>query len=151
MTNKLESIIGFIILVIAISFLVFTYKMTEMHNVGHTYSVTAKFDQIDGVVIGSDVKISGVKIGEVTSIYLDSQQYNAVVTIAIDDSIKLPMDSSIKIVGSSLFGNKHLAIDIGASEEMLPAGGEIAHTQSAINLESLLGKLMFTTGSDKKS
>ena len=90
MKNKLESLVGFIILLIAVSFSVSIYKNTGMRALEDTYNVKAKFDQVEGIVTGSDVRISGVKVGSVVTLDLDPIEYHAVMTIALNKKIKLP-------------------------------------------------------------
>jgi phospholipid/cholesterol/gamma-HCH transport system substrate-binding protein len=147
MDNKLETIVGFIVLVVAGGFLFFTYKATDVKTMDNTYIVKAKFDQVEGIIIGSDVRLSGIKVGSVVGLKLDPDNYNAVMTTAVNAHVKLPMDSSMKIVTSGLLGGKYVLVDVGGSEEMIPSGGEIRYTQSSINLESLISKFMFNSDS----
>ncbi len=145
MNNKLETIIGFIVLTVALGFLIFTYKVADVKTLDKTYKVTAHFEQTEGIIVGSDVRLSGIKIGSVLELKLDPDNYNAILTAAIDSDVKLPTDSSMKIVTSGLLGGKYIAIDIGANEEIIQPGGEIKYTQSSVNLESLISKFMFNS------
>lgn len=147
--NKLETIIGFVVLIIAIGFIVFTYKATNLRMLENTYSLRAKFDNVEGIVVGSDVMLSGIKVGSVETLKLDADTYKAVMTIAIDKGVKLPTDSSVKVVSAGLLGGKYVLVDVGADEEMLVSGNDIRYTQSSINLESLVSKMMFNFQSDK--
>ena len=147
MDNKLETIIGFIVIAVAIGFMIFTYKVADVKTLDKTYSVKAKFDQVEGIIIGSDIRLSGIKIGSVVGLKLDPYNYNAVMTIAVNSVVQLPVDSSLKIVTSGLLGGKYVLIDAGSSEEMIQPDGEIKYTQSSINLESLISKFMFNLDS----
>lgn len=150
MNNKLETFLGLAIILIATAFLIFTYKTTSITKFANTYTLKAKFDQIDGIVVGSDLKISGIKIGTVINLDLDLTNYNAIMTVAINNTIKLPEDSSMKIVTNGLFGNKYVDVSPGAEERILRSGDEIKYTQSSINLEGLISKLIFSLDKDNK-
>ncbi len=110
----------------------------------------AKFDNISGIEAGSDIKISGVKIGTVEDEFLDKKTYRAALKLLINESIKLPTDSSAKISSEGLLGSKFLSIEPGADDEILTDGGEIQFTQSSVNFEELLGKFIFSSESNKK-
>src|SRR3546814_1831500 len=101
----------------------------------------AKFDRIDGIEAGSDVRMSGIKIGTVTRQELDPESYLAVVHMEVDPRVKLPDDSSAEITSAGLLGSRYLALVPGGSERMLPPGGQIRFTQSAVSLEQLIGKI----------
>jgi phospholipid/cholesterol/gamma-HCH transport system substrate-binding protein len=110
------------------------------------YELVAKFDRIDGLAVGSDVKVGGIKVGTVVAQKLDPITYLAVVHMSIDDDVRVPMDSSSEVVSEGLLGTRDLAIVPGPSDEMLEAGGLIRFTQSSISLEQLLSKFAFGAG-----
>lgn len=145
--NYFEIIVGTFVLACAIFFLSYSMKGSQIKN-ADSYELIAKFDSIDGIAIGSDVKISGVKIGTVTEQFLDKESYRAALKIAIDSDVQLPSDSSAKIASEGLLGSKFLSIEIGADSEMLKTGEEIEFTQSSVNLEDLLGKFIFNSTKD---
>jgi len=145
MKNVTEAIAGLLVLVVAIGFMVFAYKGANINNSVNNYAVIAKFAQADGIAIGSDVKISGVKIGHVSKEYLDNVSYKAVLELSISNNIKLPIDSSAQIVSDGLLGGKYLSISVGADDKMLTSGQEIKFTQSSVNIESLIGKMIFNS------
>lgn len=151
MSNKLEAIIGFIVLIVAILFFIFTYKTTNIKTLNNSYPLKAQFTQVEGIVVGSDVMLSGIKVGVVTSLKIDTNTYYAIMTFVIDSAIKLPVDSSLKISTDGLLGEKYVSITAGASDKMLEPNDEIQYTQSSLNLENLLSKLLFSMASDKKS
>jgi phospholipid/cholesterol/gamma-HCH transport system substrate-binding protein len=145
--NLFEVVVGTFVLASAIYFFFFSFNKSNI-STSKTYQISAKFDNIDGVSIGSDIKISGVKIGTVASEIIDPETYRAILKLNINQEIKLPSDSSAKILSSGLLGGKYIGIEVGAEEEMLQSGGQIQFTQSGINFEELLGKFIF--GSSKK-
>jgi len=147
--NQVETVMGAVVIVIAAIFLVFAYTTADIRRV-QGYPVIMRFDRVDGLRLGSDVRMSGIKIGNVAEQTLDPNTYLAVVTANIDTSVKLPDDSSAAISSDGLLGDKYLAIVPGASDKMLPPGGQIEHTQGSVDLIGLVGRLMFSqTGGDK--
>lgn len=145
--NALETFMGAIVLIFAVALLIFAYTSSKSYDV-KGYPVIAKFDRIDGLVVGSDVKMSGIKIGAISKVVLDPQTYMAVVTMNINPNVKLPKDTAAQVSSEGILGGKFMALVPGGDDEMLPFNGEILYTQSSVNLESLIGHLMF--GDDKK-
>ena len=146
--NIIETIIGFIVIIITVFFVVFIYNNAKKTSISKaTYQVYANFQNVDGIASGSDIMISGIKVGKVSEINLDKQTYQAVVKMQLDDNIKIPSDSKASISSSSLLGgNKFIAIDPGAEDFMLKNGDQIIDTSSPVNLESLIGKFMYSMG-----
>ena len=106
--------------------------------------LTAQFDHIDGLDVGSDVRLAGVTVGQVTGETVNPKDYQAVVTLTVRPDIRLPTDSSVVVTSDSLLGGKYLALAPGGADTVLPAGGRITQTQGAISLEQLLSKFIFT-------
>ena len=142
--NFFEAIIGTLVLICA-AFFIITSFMGSSIVTSDGYQIIAKFNNSDGISIGSDVKISGVKIGNVLSQELDHKSYKAKLVMTIDPSIKIPVDSSIKIVSEGLLGSKYLLINPGSEEEFLQNNDQIEYTQSSVNFEELLGKFIFNS------
>jgi phospholipid/cholesterol/gamma-HCH transport system substrate-binding protein len=143
-----ETLIGAAVIAVAALFLVFAYSSTGSGPVSG-YDVVAKFNRVDGVNVGTDVRMSGIKVGTVEKMSLDPKSYNAVVTMALVSSVKLPDDSSVRITSEGLLGNQYLSIEPGASMDMIKPGGEIENTQGSIDLIGLLGKAVFSSGDSK--
>ena len=146
--NYFEIIVGTFVLLCAGFFFFSSFKSAKIKT-NHGYHLTAKFDDASGIEAGGDVKISGIKIGTVDNNTLDPKTFRALLVFSVSNDVKLPTDSSAKIVSSGLLGEKYLAITPGADEEILKDGEEITFTQSSVNFEQLLGKFMFN-GNDKK-
>jgi phospholipid/cholesterol/gamma-HCH transport system substrate-binding protein len=146
MTSKtVETLIGAIVVAVAVSFLYFGYTSTSQGTITG-YEVTAKFGQVDGLAVGTDVRISGIKVGTVSSLSLDPKNYLAIAHLSIDRGVQLPTDSSVKITSSGLLGNSYLSITPGGSEKMIPPGGQIVNTQGSVDLMGLIGRLITSTG-----
>ncbi|MGD9535882.1 MAG: outer membrane lipid asymmetry maintenance protein MlaD [Alphaproteobacteria bacterium] len=137
-----ETLMGAFVLAVAIAFVVFAYSRTTVATVSG-YEVTAKFNRMDGLSRGADVRISGIKVGSVLNMALDPVSFQAVARFSIDPTFKLPVDSSVSIVSDGLLGGKYASIEPGGADEVIEPGGEIKYTQSSILLEQLIGKFVF--------
>lgn len=138
MRNSLvETIMGAVVLVITGGFLYFAFSnATVGGSGGKTYF--AHFDKVDGLATGGEVKISGINVGTITRQHLDTDTYEAVVEINIDDRIMLPEDTFAKITSEGLLGGNYLVLDPGGSDIMLEDGDQITETQGAVDLLGLL-------------
>jgi len=146
--NVVEAITGAAVLAVAGTFFYYAYTSSGT-KVTDGYHLTANFDRIDGLVEGNDVKLSGVKVGDVSEISVNPKTYLAQVTMTLNRDVKLPDDSSAQIVSESLMGGKYIALVPGGSDQLLQEGDQVIHTQSSVSLEGLIGKYIFS-GDDKK-
>jgi len=145
--NFVETVMGSVVVLIAAFFLTYAYKSSGQPK-GYVSLYHSKFERIDGLVLGADVRISGVKVGVIKEMEVDPKTYLATVTFSVDQSIKLPKDTSAEIIGDGLMGNKYLALVPGGDEENIEENGYITHTQSAVSLESMIGQLIFSNKKD---
>ena len=148
--NIVETLLGAFVLVVAVVFFVYSTGKANVGSSGGGYNIKAQFSDIGSLNTGDDVKISGVKVGAVKAIDLDPVLYNADVTLSINDGVKLPYDTSARISSEGLLGGTYMALDIGGDPELMEEGDEIAITQSAQNLEQLLGQFIFSLQDSKK-
>jgi len=107
----------------------------------------ARFDNVGTLASGADVKIAGVKVGSVTGSTIDPATFQATLSFTVQGDIKLPTDSSATISTGGLLGGAFLTLTPGGSDKVLVEGQTVALTQSATNLEDLLGKFIFNVGS----
>jgi phospholipid/cholesterol/gamma-HCH transport system substrate-binding protein len=142
--NVLEIVIGAVVLIVAALFLVFAYRTSQFRTESGSYEVGADFSRIDGIHQGSDVRISGIKVGTVVSDALDPKTYLATIRMSIDRDIQLPEDTVAQVTSSGLLGDKYMSLAPGGSDKMIPPGGKIQYTQSSISLENLIGQAMFS-------
>lgn len=143
-----EILTGSAVLVVAAGFLFYAVSHSGQ-SVSSGYTLQARFDRIDGLAIGSDVRIAGVKVGTVTDARIDAKDFTALVSLTVRTDIHLPKDSSAEITSESLLGGKYLSLSPGGDETVLKPGQTITITQSSVSLEQLLGKFIFnlsTTG-----
>ncbi len=148
-TNVLEVTMGAVILVVFAFCIIFAYS-TSQWQPSKGYEVIARFDRIDGIMRGSDVRLSGVKVGTIKDLHLDPKTYLAVVHLTLEPHVSLPTDSAAEIVSDGLLGGKYLALVPGGEDANIAPGGEIVHTQSAVSLESLIGKFIFNAQEKKE-
>lgn len=145
-----ETLIGAAVIIVAVGFFYYGYNTTGSGAVAG-YEVVARFDRVDGISAGTDVKMSGIKIGTVTAQELDQKTYRALVRLSIRNDVKLPDDSSIKVANEGLLGGAYLAVSPGGSDTMMVAGSEFETTQGSIDLVGLLGQAIFSgAGSEEK-
>jgi len=107
----------------------------------------ARFDNIAGLSVGGDVRIAGVKVGTVTGEQIDPKTFSAVVSMTVQNDIQLSKDTSASIISESLLGGKYISLSPGGDETDLKPGQTITITQSAVSLEELLGKFIFSVTS----
>lgn len=126
--------------------------MNRFTNQGGFYSrcasITATFSDVDGLTVGSDVKVAGVRVGGVTAIRLD-QDNTPIVEMCIQKNLLLPVDSSASITYSDLFGHRYIDVVPGAEERTLSSGSSITHTSSAMSIRKILDKIVDTALSGK--
>lgn len=139
--NAAEALIGAAVLAAAGGFLVYAARTADLGvSSGDRYEVTAAFRKAEGLTVGGDVRIAGVKVGTIRDMTLDASTYRAVATLSIDSAIKLPEDSDAAIAVEGLLGGAYVAVTPGGSEFMIEPGGEITYTQGSVNLLDLVGK-----------
>jgi phospholipid/cholesterol/gamma-HCH transport system substrate-binding protein len=132
----------------ALLFLGLKVANMEASNMGETYTLQARFDNIGGLKVRAPVKSAGVVVGRVTDIRFDPSIYQAVVTMGIDARYKFPKDTFATINTSGLLGEQYIGFDVGGDADMLKSGDTIKKTQSAVVLEKLISQFMFNKASD---
>lgn len=143
--NIVETVLGAVVLLVAVAFLAFAYARSDVGDPGG-YELVARFDRVDGLNTGADVRISGIKVGAVLGQWLDPQTYRAAVRFSVAPDVELPADSSAAIVSEGLLGGKYLSLVPGADDRLLGPGDELTLTQSSLVLEDLIGQLIFSQG-----
>ena len=141
--NTLETVMGAIVLLAAAGFVMLAYEAADVKGNGG-YEIAAEFGSTGGLSVGDDVRISGIKVGQITAQQLDPITYVAKVSMAIEPTIKIPSDSSARITAASLLGGNYLELMPGAATDTLGAGGVIYDTRDPISLGDLLGKAVFS-------
>ncbi|MFW9612207.1 MAG: outer membrane lipid asymmetry maintenance protein MlaD [Fluviibacter sp.] len=134
----------------AILFLALKVSNFSASSFAATYELTARFDNIGGLKVRGPVKSAGVVVGRVADIRFDPQNYEANVILNIDSRYQFPKDTFASILTSGLLGEQYIGLDAGGDEQMIPPGGKIAKTQSAIVLEKLISQFLFNKASEGK-
>jgi phospholipid/cholesterol/gamma-HCH transport system substrate-binding protein len=147
--NVIETVMGAVVLVAAALFLFFAYRTSQLREVSG-YQVSANFERVDGIHAGSDVRVSGIKVGSVISESLDPKTFLATVRMSVEPSVRLPDDTVAEIVSAGLLGDKYMSLVPGGSDKMIPPGGQIKYTQSSVSLENLIGQMIFSQPGGKK-
>ena len=142
-SNTFETFIGAIVIILAISFLFYSFSITD-NNAEGTYKIKATFNRIDGIQIGSDVRLSGIKIGSVAKSSLNQTTFEADLVLIIDNSIFIPDDSSAKITMDGLLGSNYISIEPGGSDVYLADNDYLLYTQGSIDLIGLVGEALFS-------
>ena len=142
--NVVETVIGAIVIVVAVGFFTFVYKTADVRAGSGGYQITANFESIDGITTGSDVRVSGIKVGSVVGQVLNAESYEAIVTMTIAPEVKLPIDSSAKVTSDGLLGSRFIALEPGGDEKMLASGDTIEHTQGSLDIFDMISKFLFS-------
>lgn len=140
--SLVETVMGAVVLLIAGFFLVFAYNSSDLRPV-KGYAVQARFNAVDGLEDGSDVRMGGVKIGSVTDARIDPEDYRAIVTMTIVSELQLPADTSASISSDGLLGGKYVELKPGIAKDTIAVDGEIIKTEDVVDIEALLSKAIF--------
>ncbi|MDP5009149.1 MAG: outer membrane lipid asymmetry maintenance protein MlaD [Glaciimonas sp.] len=136
--------------VLALAFLALKAGNLGSSSFQGTYAVITKFDNIGGLKPRAAVRSAGVVVGRVASINFDDKNFQAVVTLNLDNRYLFPKDSSAKILTAGLLGEQYIGIEAGGDVKTLVAGDQIKMTQSAIVLENLISQLLYSKAADGK-
>ncbi|MBR1825163.1 MAG: outer membrane lipid asymmetry maintenance protein MlaD [Alphaproteobacteria bacterium] len=140
--KPVETIMGLVVLVIALLFLGFAYNVSDLQVV-KGYTLNAEFMKVGGLAVGSDVRINGIKVGTVTSQNLNNEDYTVNVTFSIASDVRLPKDSVAAIVSDGLMGNKFVKIEPGKDKEYLTDGDRFVKTKDFKTIEDMVGEIIF--------
>ncbi len=135
-----EIIVGAVVIGAAVVFGVYAAGIRGGQGGADDTVLSAQFRSVEGIGIGTDVRLAGIRVGRVTDLALDPVTYQAKATFSVDRVIEIPEDSDVKIASEGLLGGSFLEITPGASEFMLEDGSEVLNTQSSVSLLNLLMK-----------
>lgn len=132
----------------ALLFLALKVGNLSSSDVGDTYAVQARFDNIGGLKVRAPVKSAGVVVGRVGEVRFDAESYTALVSMQIDKRYQFPRDTFATINTSGLLGEQYIGFEVGGDSEMLKAGETLKKTQSAMVLEKLISQFMFNKAAE---
>jgi phospholipid/cholesterol/gamma-HCH transport system substrate-binding protein len=148
--TRAEILAGAAVLALAAGFAIYAAKGTGVVGDAESYALVASFRSVEGVSIGTDVRLAGVKVGTVTGLRLNPETYFADATISMRKDVALPTDSTILISSEGLLGGTFVEVQPGGALEMLEPGAEIEDTQGAVSLITLLMKFAGGSGDAPK-
>jgi phospholipid/cholesterol/gamma-HCH transport system substrate-binding protein len=144
--NKAEVAVGGLVLATALGFGFYVLQSTGMSGPSGSYPLTASFRSAEGISVGTDIRLAGVKVGTISQMALNPETFRADATLSVQDSIQIPDDSAIAITSEGLLGGNFVEVIPGASYDYLAAGDEIIDTQGSVSLISLLMKFVSGSG-----
>ncbi len=148
-SERAEILAGAAVLAVAVGFLVYAAQSAGFSQGSDSYPLKASFRAVDGITVGSDVRLAGLKVGTITDLTLNPTTFFADATIAMQKEILLPTDTAILISSEGLLGGNFVEIVPGGALENLAPGEEIEDTQGSVSLVTLLMK--FVGGGDSSN
>ncbi|NQV84986.1 MAG: MCE family protein [Rhodospirillales bacterium] len=147
--NAVETVLGAAVLAVAAIFASFTYSTADIKGVVG-YEIAAAFYKIGGLGRGSDVRISGIKVGTVEGLRLDPKTFDAIVNMTILPNVKIPVDTVASISSEGILGGKYVRLEPGNAKTYMAAGASLKKTKDFRSLEDQVGEIIFlATGGDK--
>ena len=140
---NIEFVLGLLILVISIACVFYYSSKINLFNKVESLNINSSFFDIGNIDVGNDVKIKGVKVGEVSGISLDQENYMAIITSSIDENLKIPDDSIFKISNNGLIGSPYIEIQLGNSKELLKNNDYTVNNIDAVSLEEIINNFIF--------
>lgn len=144
--NATEVLVGGVVLAAAVGFFIYASQVSGFERDSGSYGLSASFRSADGVSVGTEVRLAGVRIGSVTDLTLNVETYRADVGFSVLNAIDVPDDSSVAISSEGLLGGNFVELIPGGSTFSLVAGDQIYDTQSSVSLVTLL--LRYVGGGD---
>ncbi len=141
-SSMVETLLGGVVIVVAAGFMIFALQATEVGAVDGI-GLEARFLKIGGLEVGSDVRISGVKVGTVTDRVLDTDSFEAVILFTVTTEVQLPVDTQAVVTSEGLLGNKYLRLIPGTATDKIAAGGEVVQTRDYKSLEDTVSEIIF--------
>jgi phospholipid/cholesterol/gamma-HCH transport system substrate-binding protein len=141
--NLAETVIGAAVVAIAVLFIAFIYTRTGSGGLSG-YEIQARLNKVDGMAVGTDVRLAGVKIGSVSDLTLDPRTYLVTVHMTIRNDVKIPDDSSLQVTAAGLLGSPYISITPGGDDKVLAPGGTIENAQGSVNVMDLINRFIST-------
>ena len=137
-----EIVIGGAVFLIALGFIFYSVAVTNFGKdfSNSKFSLQASFESVNGIQLGSNVVLAGVKVGSVSKIQLDKESFQAKVTFSLFEDYKLPEDTEAVINSDGLLGGNFISLNVGGSDIVLESGDELLYTQSSVSILNLLSK-----------
>lgn len=143
-----EVIAGGAVLAVALGFLVYASQGAMFGAGGRTYDLRASFQSAEGITVGTDVRLAGVKVGTVSKLDLNPQTFYADATLTLREPVRLPADSAALVSSEGLLGGNYVELRPGGLPDDLTPGAEIEDTQGSVSLIGLLMKFVGKSAED---
>lgn len=146
-TRNIEILVGAFVVLAVLAMIMLSLKVSNLASYGGDddgYAIKAQFDNIGGLKERSPVSAGGVRIGKVSAIDYNNEEFTAVVTMQIEGGYRFPVDTSASILTAGLLGEQYIGLEPGGEEEYLVEGAEIDITQSALVLEQVIGQFLYS-------
>ena len=147
-SRAIEILVGIFMLLFLGAMLMLALRVSNLTSLTSSdgYTLTARFENVGGLKSGAPVSASGVRVGQVTDIIYDPEQFSAAVTMSVGDDFvdAFPEDTTASIYTAGLLGEQYIGLEAGAEDLMLVDGDEVTLTQSALVLERLIGQVLFS-------
>ena len=140
--NRLEIAVGGVVLALAVGFAVFLAQSTGLSGSSSSYPISASFRSAEGISVGTDIRLAGVKIGTISDLKLNSETYRAESILSVKNDVRIPDDSALAVTSEGLLGGSFIEVIPGASLDYLESGDEIFDTQGSVSLIQLLLKFV---------
>jgi len=147
--NVLETVMGAVVLLAAAAFLFIVYSASGIREASNGYHLIMRVDRGGWITPGTDVRAAGVKVGTVVKQEFDDKEFQAVITLDIDQRVKLPTDSSAIVDQEGLLGGNFVSLELGSDDALLKDGDTFRHSQGAVSLGSLIAKVVTGGGGEK--
>jgi phospholipid/cholesterol/gamma-HCH transport system substrate-binding protein len=144
--NVLETVMGAVVLLAAAVFLFIVYSASGVKEASNGYHLVMRLDQGGSITPGTDVRAAGVKVGTVVKQEFDDQAFQAVITLDIDQRVKLPTDSSANVDQDGLLGNSYVNLQLGSDDTLMKEGDVFRHATGALSLNKLIGMALSGSG-----
>ncbi len=147
-SSAIETVVGAIIIALALGFFSYAYTTAGLGSGSNGgYHVSAEFDNANGIALGTDVRIAGIKVGTVIGQALNPKSFQAKIEMVLNPNIVLADDTSAKVASEGLLGANFISLEPGGADEKLKEGSTISYTQGAVDLWSLISQAMFSKSS----
>lgn len=148
--NLFEALVGLLVVLLAGWFILFAWQRTG-GGLEDSIAVKAMFPAANGISVGTDVRVAGLKVGEVAGQRLEPESYQAELTLALDREVRVPSDSSAAITSEGLLGGSYIALVPGGSPTPLKEGDTIVDTQGSVDMMGLIGSMINRSGPGESS
>lgn len=139
--NIIETVLGAVVLLVAAIFLLFALQFSSSAGV-KGYNIVGEFRHVDGLKLGDEVRMAGIRVGTVSTVTLRPEDYTAIVTLRMEPGVEISTDSTLSIHTDGLFGGKYLEIQIGGETENMKPGQRFGFVQDAVIVEELIEKIV---------